>query len=331
MGATIPGILRRGPVVLLYHRVSIGGGEFRLSVTEPHFKEHLDVLARRAAIVPLGDLADPGRRARLPRHAVAITFDDGYADNLHVVAPLLEEADAPASIFVTTGRLGQEFWWDALERLLLTPTTLPEELEIVVAGQRHHWRVRNLRTRRRKHLPIRTRVSGPKPAARSLLHRLHPLLRDLEEEERSKALAHLERWASCERVPAMIHRCMTADEVAELSRCQLITVGGHTVTHPRLGGLPGEQQRQEIRCNLDRLEEITGRRPDGFAYPYGQPGQYSAETVRIVGKLGLRYACSASPGAVRSGTDPLRIPRIWVEDWDGEEFAQRILRLVPGR
>jgi peptidoglycan/xylan/chitin deacetylase (PgdA/CDA1 family) len=331
LGAAIPGIQRRGPVVLLYHRVSIAGDEFRLAVTESHFKEHLDVLAGRVDVMPLGDLADPARRARLPRQAVAITFDDGYADNLHVVAPLLEEADAPASFFVTTGRLGHEFWWDALERLLVTPSALPEVLEIVLAGRRYHWRVSDLRTRRRKHLPIRTRVSGPKPAARSLLHRLHPLLRDLEEEERWKALAHIERWASHEGIPGMMHRCMTADEVAELSGCRLVTVGGHTVTHPRLRDLPGDRQRQEIRSNLDRLEEITGRRPDAFAYPYGQPGQYSPETVRIVREVGLRYACSASPGTVRSGTDPLQLPRIWVEDWDGEEFARRILRLVPGR
>ena len=62
-------------------------------------------------------------KAKLPRRTVIITFDDGYADNFHTALPLLQEADCPATVFVTAGKIGAErdFWWDELERVILVP------------------------------------------------------------------------------------------------------------------------------------------------------------------------------------------------------------------
>jgi hypothetical protein len=42
-------------------------------------------------------------------------------------------------------------------------------------------------------------------------------------------------------------------------------------------------------------------------------------------------ACAAFPGSVRHRTDPMQVPRIWIENWDGEEFARRVKPWLPGR
>ena len=51
-----------------------------------------------------------------------VTFDDGYADNLHNALPLLERYDVPAQFFVVSGVLGAEteMWWDALDLVTAT-------------------------------------------------------------------------------------------------------------------------------------------------------------------------------------------------------------------
>ncbi len=67
----------------------------------------------------------------LPARTVAITFDDGYADNLSTALPLLERYEIPASCFVVSGTLGREFWWDEAVRLLQgapVDSEPPEEL-----------------------------------------------------------------------------------------------------------------------------------------------------------------------------------------------------------
>src|SRR5690606_39204114 len=129
-------------LILMYHRVGAGGADpWGLRVSPEHFAEHLDVLTRRGSPMALSGLAEAVDRGRLPRRAVAVTFDDGYADNLHAAVPLLERHDVPATVFLTTGYLGgqREFWWDALEQVLLHDAPLPACLRVTVGGEPFAW------------------------------------------------------------------------------------------------------------------------------------------------------------------------------------------------
>ncbi|HEX7120009.1 MAG TPA: polysaccharide deacetylase family protein [Longimicrobiales bacterium] len=107
-----------GAVILGYHSISAPDDDpHALCVAPARFEEHLEVLAAHARPVSLAGLARALRDGALPERAVAITFDDGYADCLHAALPRLERFDVPATAFVTTGFLGQEFRWDAQARL----------------------------------------------------------------------------------------------------------------------------------------------------------------------------------------------------------------------
>src|SRR5262245_19306871 len=109
-------------LILLYHRIAEPAADpFDLCVTPQHFAEHLEQLRRHHRIISLTELSQRLASGATLRHTVVLTFDDGYADNLHHAKPLLERYDAPATVFVTSGYVGQdrEFWWDELERLLL--------------------------------------------------------------------------------------------------------------------------------------------------------------------------------------------------------------------
>ena len=64
------------------------------------FEEQLEYLKRKACVLPLSEAADLLKQNKLPARAVSITFDDGYANNLHLAAPLLARFDTPATIFV---------------------------------------------------------------------------------------------------------------------------------------------------------------------------------------------------------------------------------------
>src|SRR4051794_20071252 len=112
---------RRGAIaILLYHRVTaLDSDPQQLAVTPEHFDEHLRVLREICTPVELADVPRMLRARRLPKRPVAVTFDDGYRDNLHEAKPLLERHGVPATVFVASGYVGsgREFWWDELERL----------------------------------------------------------------------------------------------------------------------------------------------------------------------------------------------------------------------
>ena len=112
---------RRGAIaILLYHRVAdLESDPQQLAVTPAQFDEHLRVLRGTCTPVALADVPGLLRARKLPKRPVAVTFDDGYRDNLLAAKPVLERHGVPATVFVASGYVGtgREFWWDELERL----------------------------------------------------------------------------------------------------------------------------------------------------------------------------------------------------------------------
>ena len=93
------------------------------------------MLARDYRVIPLDELLRTPDRD-LPPRAIALTFDDGYLDNLEYAAPVLERAGLPATFFLTSGWLGKpgEYWWDTLERVLLLNESVPPSIDLSRAG-----------------------------------------------------------------------------------------------------------------------------------------------------------------------------------------------------
>jgi peptidoglycan/xylan/chitin deacetylase (PgdA/CDA1 family) len=108
---------KEGRLILMYHRVAIAEHDpLELCVAPERFAEHLELLGSVGRIVPLAQITRDGGNGL----TVAITFDDGYADNSLVAAPLLEKRDAPATVFAVAGAVGsgRPFWWDRLAALV---------------------------------------------------------------------------------------------------------------------------------------------------------------------------------------------------------------------
>jgi peptidoglycan/xylan/chitin deacetylase (PgdA/CDA1 family) len=92
--------------VLVYHRVNDTSRDV-LTTSSARFAEHLGVLTRRYPVLSLRVAVAGSPHGRyLGPNAVVITFDDGYADNYELAAPILERFGAPATFFVTVGLMG---------------------------------------------------------------------------------------------------------------------------------------------------------------------------------------------------------------------------------
>ena len=326
---------RTQPVVLLYHRLDrVATDPQLLSVTPEHFAEHLQLLAEHYVPVRLGDLVPAAAQGEAPPRAVAITFDDGYADNLLAAKPLLERSRTPATVFAATGyvRGGRPFWWDELERLLLRPGRLPSVLTLDVGQETLVWELgeeaayTSVRAAERTAWTV---LDDCDPGPRQVIYRvLCARIRALDEMERERALESLRAVADPEEADTEMPRPLTSEEVARLAEGDLIDVGAHTVTHPALSQLPPERQRVEIAGSKQQLEEMLGRPVSSFAYPYGSSTDFDETTVSLVRDAGFAQACANVAGRLTHETDPLRVPRIVVRDWSGDELARRLSTLA---
>jgi peptidoglycan/xylan/chitin deacetylase (PgdA/CDA1 family) len=326
----------RKAIILMYHRVAdVNSDPWGLCVTPKHFAEQLEVLQEQTRPLRLQHLAAALRDGKVPRRSVVVTFDDGYADNLYQGRPALERYDIPATVFIATGYLEQErgFWWDELESVFLGQGRLPQTLRLSIKRNTHQWDLGKVahydEDVSRQHSGWRAWEGAP-TARHSLYRSLWGLLQPLTEGERRMALDELMAWAGDCAGDRQARRALSVEEVAALAQGDLVEVGSHTVTHPVLSALPTARQQDEIRQSKANLEEVLARPVTSFAYPYGARSNYTDETVAIVRQEGFNCACSTLEGFVDQGADPYQLPRVQVQDWDGEEFARRLWLWLEG-
>lgn len=325
------GRFSRKALLLLYHRVAELPSDPQLLAVTPHnFAAQLEVLRRRSRPMSLHGLREALRAGAVPDRAVVITFDDGYADNLHNAKSLLQEQDIPATVFVTASYVGsaREFWWDELERLLLLPGTLPPTLHLTPDGRSYEWGLgeaaRYAEEAYGRHRPWHVLLEEDPSPRHQIYRSLFRLLRCLPEEARSNVLDDLRSWAGAQATGRPTHRALSREEVIGLDDGGLVEVGSHTVTHPVLAALPAPAQRAEIHRSKACLESILGHPVTSFAYPFGSLADYTGETVRIIRESGFGCACTTVPEVVRRGADPFQLPRMLARNWTGEEFAGRL-------
>ncbi len=322
---------RPGGVILMYHRVAENGPDpWSLCVSPRHFGEHLEVLSRFTHPMRLLDLVGRIHAGLVPAGATVVTFDDGYAASLASARTLLEHHDIPATAFLTTGQVDQrrEFWWDELERILLQPGVLPDSLKLSMGGQTFEWSLEGSSeySEQEAHHHRGWRMSAEPPTARhNIYRRVWELLRPLGNEDRLSVMDALSEWAGSVRAARPSHAILVAEDVATLAADGLVEVGAHGVTHQLLPSLTLSEQRTEILSSKAAAERIAGRPVLSFSYPYGE---YSDETRAIVGSAGFSCACSTKPGLVSNVTDVFALPRLHVDDCDGEEFSARLAAWV---
>src|SRR6266850_506179 len=120
--ATVAGHARRDAAfpILSYHRVNDARDPFFDSLPTEVFEQQMSHVARHYRVFSVEELTDRLRRGGLPRNAVAITFDDGYRDNLTHAAPILSRHGLPATVFLATSFMGtaEVPWVDRLAMAL---------------------------------------------------------------------------------------------------------------------------------------------------------------------------------------------------------------------
>jgi peptidoglycan/xylan/chitin deacetylase (PgdA/CDA1 family) len=276
-------------VILVYHSVAtVDSDPWDLHVSPENFSDHLEIIRRHYRPIDMQSLASCVVDGRIPARSVAVTFDDGYSNNLTAALPLLERHDVAATVFVTTGFLGsaEEMWWDALDRIMLFSGDM-----------------------------------APTAERRNAYFEQWDLLVRLPSDLRRTIIAEMAQENDEYLQARSTHRLLTDEELMALSGGRLIEIGAHTVTHPALAALPSRQQRDEIVASKKDIEERIGKPVHGFAYPYGQSGHFTQETVDLVATAGFSYACANMTGHVDRNSDRYRLPRLHVRNWSTDEFA----------
>jgi peptidoglycan/xylan/chitin deacetylase (PgdA/CDA1 family) len=303
----------------MYHSVGGGGLSPDIVVTKTHFEEQIRYLTKCYHVVSLGEavgLVEEGRP--LPADSVVVTIDDGYRDNHQTVLPLLKRHGAAATAFVTVDSVesGRPPWSQTLWHYLWT-TSIPEA--------RFSWRGRDGALTERL---LRLGTEAGRQEARAWLK---ALAGGLGAEEQQRLLDGLARTLACPAAPkgSGTRAMLSWDEVRDMHRAG-VTIGSHTMTHPRLRGLDRDAVRLEVSESRKVLERQISDQVQFFAYPFGDRQDFDDETRCAVRSAGYRAACAAVPGEQHAPPDLMTLGRVYVPDEPAWMLALRLIQLDAG-
>ena len=311
-------------VVLVYHRVRQRGLDpWNLTIDPEIFAGQMEVLARDWSPTSLAELVDGFGRRRLPERSVAVTFDDGYADNLEVAAPILLEHGIPTTLFVAAELIdaGGPLWWDELAALLLEPARLPATLTLS-SGNGNQWSIPSVA------VDEPSAAVSPQPWEATPGTRLRAFyevwlaLRELDAPTREEALEEIAEWADAPRPSGRV--LLTWEQLREFAAIPGFGLGAHTLTHPALPNCSLEDARAEIAGGADRLRERVGVEVEHFAYPFGA---WNQSIARLVAELGFRAAYTTDGKAISWTSSPHALSRVPAESHAPREFGGQLAAL----
>jgi len=281
--------------ILMYHRV--------LPQTDPRFEQeepgmivtpetlsmHLDTLKRHFELVSLTDWIERKQQGRpLPLKACALTFDDGWLDNYQYALPVLEQHQAPATLFVVSHMMGtcEEFWPNRIAKLLLLPQDQLQSIDWLqdLVGRAGFSRETQAQT-------IYQLKSMPDNKIIELLNQTETRLN---------------------LTPTPTHSLMNWDQVQKMHQTGLVDIGSHTKYHVRLrADVEPRVMGEEIIQSKDFIETKLGIDVKLFCYPNGD---WCPSARSIVQQHYLSAVTTQKGINVGSTKDFFTLPRMGVHE-----------------
>lgn len=230
-----------------------------------------------------------------PPNSYAITFDDGFENNLSVAAPVLADLRIPATIYVTTDFIESNgmSWIDRIEYVV--EDVRSQDLRVDWAPQ--PFQLHDTASRVAFLKAVRQYVKGDP--------RCDP-------NEFSDALCERLGTSAIRSSDDPLDLKMSWKQVREAHAGGVLTIGGHSHTHPILSFLSPERLAYELDTSIHLLASKAGVPPTHYSYPEGLVHCYSESVIAELKYRGVRCCPTAIDGLNSVTVDPFHLRRIMI-------------------
>ncbi len=230
-----------------------------------------------------------------PKRAYAITFDDGFENNLSIAGPILDAKKIPAMIYVTSKFVDENgmSWIDRIElavenapNLVLNEDWSSEPFYLIDT------------TTKIKFLQAVRRYVKSNPTCDA----------NVFADELCAKLGRGGQMSSDDPLDLK----MTWEQVKLAQNSGLFSIGGHSHTHSILSFLSIEKLAYELDTSLKLLSEMASVPATHYSYPEGLSHCYTEEVIAELKRRGVRCCPTAIDGVNKTGVDPFNLLRIIV-------------------
>lgn len=209
-----------------------------------------------------------------------ITVDDGHESFYNVIYPILKKLMVPCSLFVSPKMCieRKNFWFQEIKSFDINDVqkTVSDYLELDVDTVKRY--------------------------------KLFSILKNLPYQDIEKIIIEHKYKHNIGDLPYIN---ITTDQLIEIDKDGLISIGAHTENHPILANENEQTSIYEIKTSFYKLENIIGHKIRYFAFPNGIPHlDFGEREIKILKEIDCKIAFTTSKGNLHKGVDPLLLPRI---------------------
>lgn len=283
--------------IFLFHGVIENRSESIRNYNNKHildidFYRLLEGLCDIGVPVSMNQVIDFCNGKKIPKKSFAITFDDGFENNLKTAEPILRYFNIPATIYVATEFINKNLmsWIDriefAFEQISSFDLNLPWQ---------NFKNVNSFSLKKKVLDEIRDIVKKDKKINQS----------NLADDIQKQLGLQLTYSNNSE-----LDKKLDWGELKKLSNDTNFIIGGHTHNHSIMSYLNNEALEYEISQSLKCIETNLSIKTIHYSYPEGLEYCYNENVIRKLKEYGILCAPSAEYGTNKINADPFKLKRI---------------------
>lgn len=232
-----------------------------------YYKENFEIISTHEAFNKLH------RKEKLNKKYLTISFDDGFKNNLTTALPLLEKYDVPTTFFISSICINDNeysyLWSEITSALNYFYKDNAVEISDMI--------FKSLYCKEKDiYLP--------------------DFIKSLPYDERDELLNSIEKKyelkIKLETLPEEIWKLLNKNELIELSKSKIVTIGSHGHRHFNLAEITPEAAKEELHTSKKLLSNLLQSEIDLIAYPdgsYNENIKNTAEKLGYTGQFAVTY------------------------------------------
>ena len=271
--------------ILMFHRIVPETKTQRihnhlsLEITPEHLDQTINFfLDKKYIFISLDQLYNAYITGIFPKEKfLAITFDDGYKDNLEIAYPILKKYKIPFTVYITTAIPNRKaiLWWYLLEELVIAKKSIQYKWDGIDYF-------------------FNTRTIDEKEQAFEMIQRFIQRFFTIERYKELFSVLFDDFHTDLYKHSSLIG--MGWEEILELNNDPLVTIGAHTVNHFPLSKLPAKDLNNEILNSKIELENKLRQPIHHFSYPFGKLCHASKREYENIRSLKFKTATTSNMG-----------------------------------
>lgn len=243
------------------------------------FEKTLNILKSRFRLVKTKDIEDFYYNKKTLNNACHVTIDDGDKTFYHIIYPVLKKINVPATLFVSAEICSKHsnFWFQEIRSFD------SDRVKKIICDFYN--------------LDIN-------------ILKIYPVNVILKNMSIGQIWTIINKYKSIYGITSDEKYNMSIDQLREIDKEGLVTIGAHTMNHPILANENEDVSKKEIISSFKELENVLQHEINYFAYPNGTIIlDYSTREIEILRNMNCRLAFSMEAKNFTVNDDPLVIPR----------------------